>query len=183
MKTDTASKSERFTWLEWGKHSHERGGGQGNEVRLGETEYLWLEKGLRSIGLFSKLTLRNLASILPYMRLYSHPKDAVLCREGELGDRFFLIYKGNVDILKARGIFEGSPIRLARLKAGDFLGEMALLFHQPRSATCVTAGPARIFELRYSDFDRVLKKHPEMLGKLRKVATTRMKQLTTLWSH
>jgi CRP-like cAMP-binding protein len=157
-------------------------GGPVGEIRLGEREYLWLEKGLRSIGLFSKLNLRNLASVLPYMRLYGHPRGAVLCREGEPGDRFFLIYKGRVDVRKERGIFDGQPTRIAQLKPGEFLGEMALLFQQPRSATCVTASEALIFELRYDDFERLLQRHPPMLKTLRRIAGARMRQLSTLWS-
>jgi CRP-like cAMP-binding protein len=157
--------------------------GEVMEVRLGEKEYLWLEKGLKSIGLFSKLTLRNLASILPYMRLYEHPKGAVLCREGEDGDRFFLIYKGRVEVRRERGLFEDHPVRLAVLGPGDFLGEMSLLFHQPRAATCRATANSLIFELRYDDFSRLLKKHRDMLTTLRAVAAARMRRLTTLWSH
>jgi CRP-like cAMP-binding protein len=155
-------------------------GSSAGEVRLGEDEYLWLEKGLRSIGLFSALNLRNLASVLPYMRLYAHPRGAVLCREGEPGDRFFLIYKGRVDVRKERGIFDGQPTKIAQLKPGEFLGEMALLFRQPRSATCITASEAMVFELRYDDFERLLKRHPPMLKTLRRIAGARMRKLSTL---
>ena len=151
------------------------------EVRLGEAEYLWLEKGLRSIGMFSSLTLKNMAAVLPYMRLYEYPKGTSLCREGEPGDRFFLIYKGTVDVTKEGGIFENAPAKLARLRPGDFFGEMALLFNQPRSATCTAASESRIFVLMYGDFKKLLKRNPDFLKRVRRVAKNRLRDLSKLW--
>ncbi|MFH1724802.1 MAG: cyclic nucleotide-binding domain-containing protein [Elusimicrobiota bacterium] len=178
-------KPVHFTWLDSGERSHRKPktATRGNEVRLDEKEYLWLEKGMRSLGLFAKLNLRNLATLLPYMRLFSFPKGSVVCREGDPGDSFFLIYRGGVDVTKSTGIFSGSPIRLARLQSGDFFGELALLLNQPRSATCVATKESRIFVLKYDDFRRILEKHPVVLRKVRKVGEQRMRQLTKAWAH
>jgi len=145
------------------------------ENRLGEKDYLWLETGLRAIGLFAELTLKNLATILPYIRLYRCPKGTLICREGDPGDRIYLIYKGKVDVLKATGIFEGTPFKLATLSSGKFFGEMSLLFRQPRAASCVAKAESLLFSLSFEDFERVVHKHKEILQHLRRVAVSRMK--------
>jgi hypothetical protein len=62
------------------------------------------------------------------------PAGTVLMREGEPGDRFFLIAQGRVRVET-----DGSAI--AELGAGDYVGEIALLMDAPRNAT-VTASTA-----------------------------------------
>jgi CRP-like cAMP-binding protein len=183
MSDKTEGTTARFTWLEWGKHTHPGREGAGGELRLGEREYLWLEKGLKGLGLFEKLDLRSLATLLPYMRLFAHPKGAELCREGEPGDRLFLIYRGEVEVLKNTGLFKEQPLKLAKLGAGEFFGEMALLFNEPRNATCRTTRPSLIFSLGYEDFHRVLKKHAAVRRRVKKVATERLKKLSKAWGH
>jgi CRP-like cAMP-binding protein len=99
-------------------------------VPMGEKEYRWLEKGLKRMGFFSKLDLKLLAGILPYMSLVEYARNKVICREGDPGDGFYLIYDGSVEVIK-----KGWDKPVAVLKPGEFFGEMALLFAQPRTAT------------------------------------------------
>ena len=46
-------------------------------------------------------------------------------------------------------------VDIATLMAGDFFGEMALLLHEKRNATCTAITPCVLFELHRKDFDRV----------------------------
>jgi CRP/FNR family transcriptional regulator, cyclic AMP receptor protein len=55
----------------------------------------------------------------------------ILVREGETGNRIFLIRSGEVRVWKG----EGDPVEIARLRAGDFFGEMCILETLPRAAT------------------------------------------------
>ena len=57
----------------------------------------------------------------------------VILREGETGNRFFVISQGTVRVCKYFG--EPHEAELARLGPGDFFGEMCILETLPRSAT------------------------------------------------
>ncbi len=58
---------------------------------------------------------------------------SVIVREGDVGNRFFLIGQGSVRVCKRFG--EPNEVELARLGPGDFFGEMCILETLPRSAT------------------------------------------------
>ena len=70
-----------------------------------------------------------------------YPAGAVLFREGDSGDAMYVIQTGSVEIRRLIGDQERV---LAVLPAGEFLGEMALLNHRPRSATAVVREPSRL---------------------------------------
>ncbi len=155
---------------------------KGRELRLRVADYVGLEKNLRRMDFFTGLTIKDRAMIMPYMRLFSYPKGSVIFREGTLGDRFYLIYKGAVDVFK-RGSGSGRvQVRLATLESGEFFGEMALLYRQRRSATCTVRGAAEIFHLTKDDFLRILRKSPSVLRKVRRTAEKRLKTLAQAWS-
>lgn len=139
---------------------------------MGEKEYLWLEKGLRKMGFFSKLSLKHLSGVLPYMVLVQYDKGSIVCSEGAPGDGFYLIYEGGVSVTK-----KGWDKPVASLKPGEFFGEMSLLFRQPRTATVRTTRPSRLFALHAQDFSRMLKKNPAVARTLRAVAEARRKEL------
>jgi CRP-like cAMP-binding protein len=136
-------------------------------------EIAWLEEGMRQVGFFSKLERAQLAEILPYMLMIRYAKGAVVCAEGEAGDALYLIYAGAVAVTKA-----GRTDPVARLEDGDFFGEMALLFGEPRSATVRTETETEVFCLAAEDFKRVIGRTPDMAEALRALAETRRRDLT-----
>lgn len=155
---------------------------KGRELRLRVADYVGLEKNLRSMDFFAGLTIKDRAMIMPYMRLFSYPKGSVIFREGAWGDRFYLIYKGAVDVFKRGSGARQGRVRLATLRPGEFFGEMALLYRQGRSATCTARGASEIFHLTKDDFLRILRKSPSVLRKVRRTAEKRLKTLAQAWS-
>ena len=65
------------------------------------------------------------------------PAGTLILREGEPGNRFFLIVSGSVKVCKAYGTREETL--LAVLKPKDFFGEMCVLETLPRADTVVAA--------------------------------------------
>src|SRR6266436_1747550 len=61
------------------------------------------------------------------------PAGGVIVREGETGNRFFLVAEGTVRV--CRGFGGPNEVELAKLEARDFFGEMCILETLPRSAT------------------------------------------------
>ena len=68
----------------------------------------------------------------------------VICRQGEIGDRMYVVQSGCADVVCENG---GTEIRIAELREGDVFGQMALFDRQPRSATVRANGIARVLTL------------------------------------
>jgi len=83
----------------------------------------------------------------------TYEKDEVIFREGDSGDKMYLIQSGAVEITKNLG---GEETVLAVLGPGEFFGEMALIDPQPRSATGKAVIASRLIQLtRKSILDRI----------------------------
>ena len=55
---------------------------------------------------------------------------------------------------------------LARLREGDFFGEISLITGRPRTASVKVRQAVELLRLQKADFDHILKIHPEMLSVL-----------------
>ena len=64
----------------------------------------------------------------------------VIARQGETGDRMYVIQSGQVEVTATAA--EGE-VRLSVLEVGDVFGEMALFTRTPRSATVRALGEVR----------------------------------------
>lgn len=79
---------------------------------------------------------------------------AALFRQGEVGDAAFLLVEGAVDVQVAVPGHEDR--RLARLEAGSILGEIALLLDEPRTASVISVGTARLWRLERAVLETAL---------------------------
>lgn len=93
-----------------------------------------------------------------------------LMREGESGDEFFVITAGVVRILIDD---MGTQKQVARLGRGAFLGEMAALMHEPRSATVVARGEVVCLRFDSALVSEVLNDTPKVREALVKLALKR----------
>jgi predicted MFS family arabinose efflux permease len=103
---------------------------------------LELLRNVPLLGWLPSVALDRLASKLRPLELAA---GAVLLREGEPGDRAYVIERGEVVVSLA-----GREV--GRLRAGDLVGEIALLRSVPRTATVVAASDVRLLALDRSEF-------------------------------
>ncbi len=67
------------------------------------------------------------------MRILTFPPGAVVIREGERSDRFFVIAKGEAVVMQRDG--SGAERTLNTLRPGDYFGEVGILSGETRNAT------------------------------------------------
>ncbi len=91
--------------------------------------------------------------------------------EGDLGDSFFIVLDGEVEVVKKNG--DGQDHVLAHLGPGKYFGEMALLQTRTRTATVRCSKPTRLLSLKQRDFGELVANLPELRASFEKVADER----------
>ena len=69
----------------------------------------------------------------------------------------YFVGKGLIEITR-----QGT--HLVTIGDGSFVGEIALLLDQPRSASAKSLGYSDLYQLNKDDFEHILLKHPKLLG-------------------
>jgi len=129
-----------------------------------------LADSLRRVPLFKECSSPTLEKIAGALEPISLGPGAVVFREGDPGDRFFLVAHGALAVGSGAG---GRTTTLARLGPGDFFGEIALLTGQPRTATVTTETDARLWALTAEQFQHVLQSEPQVAASVDAVARGR----------
>jgi cAMP-dependent protein kinase regulator len=95
----------------------------------------------RFFPLLSALGPTAFAQFTRTLRPLEVKEGEVVVTQGEAGDRFFIVARGEVRVIR-----EGSGTLLARLGPGGFFGEMAIVSAAPRAARVETADEAVLLE-------------------------------------
>jgi len=114
---------------------------------------------LGKVPLFSGLSPRQLRRLADLTREVRFQKGSLIIQAGQPGQAFFVMVDGEARVTKDPS---GGGRTLARLKAGDFFGEFALLDGGPRTASVVAETPVTAFRLGRGDFRRLLAKEPQV---------------------
>uniref|UniRef100_A0A672ZWB5 cGMP-dependent protein kinase n=1 Tax=Sphaeramia orbicularis TaxID=375764 RepID=A0A672ZWB5_9TELE len=91
---------------------------------------------LRSVSLLRELPEEKLAKIVDCLEVDYFEKGEYIIREGEEGDTFFIIAKGEVVVTQSTEGFT-EPREIKTLTVGDYFGEKALISEDVRSANII----------------------------------------------
>ncbi|HSF60476.1 MAG TPA: MFS transporter [Gaiellaceae bacterium] len=122
---------------------------------------------LTSVPIFAPLpgmTLEHLAGRLVPLRL---DPDTVIVREGDAGDRFYMVVEGVVEVSEY-----GRPI--AELGAGGYFGEIALIRDVARTATVSAKTPVVLYALDREDFLAAVTSHEPSAEAAEEVVSARL---------
>jgi CRP-like cAMP-binding protein len=95
------------------------------------------------------------------------PGDQVI-RAGSPGRDMYFVSRGSVEVIGQ----DGTP--LAQLNAGDFFGEMALIYETPRAASVRALDYCHLYRLEHQRFAAVLGAYPEIAEQIRSRAAERL---------
>ncbi|MCW2632564.1 MAG: dctB [Pseudonocardia sp.] len=112
-----------------------------------------MTESLRQVELFADLGDDELARIGSLTKQVRLAAGEVLFHEGEWADHAFVVTDGEVEILKTS---ERREVLLAVRGANDVIGEMALVEHQPRSATVRARTAAGLVSIPKAALDDLL---------------------------
>ncbi len=125
---------------------------------------LTLLRGVTILAPLGEATLETLAARLERAR-FARGQDVM--RQGEPGDRFYVIETGEVEVLQ-----DGT--RLRTQGPGDSFGEIALLRDTPRTATVRALGELQLLTLGREDFIPAVTGHAESAAEAESVIAARL---------
>jgi CRP-like cAMP-binding protein len=106
---------------------------------------------LARVGLFASLPGETLAKLADRMQRDEVAAGTVLVREGEPGDRFYVLLAG------IASVSQSSLGDRQALRAGEFFGEVALAMRVPRTATVTAMTPCVVASCDAATFDELLR--------------------------
>lgn len=127
----------------------------------------------RRVPLFAALSPSDLKQVAAIAQEESFSDGVTLASEGEAGDVMFIILSGEVRVVTTRNQKE---VEIARRKAGEYVGEMALISKEPRSATLTSVGNVRALSIDQKSFESLLRDRPDVSLAVIQVLCERLKE-------
>ncbi len=131
------------------------------EIPLGQPKRMGqaAQRALAATPLFAGLPHHTLAALVENLTIVSLEAGIALFKEGDPGDALYVIVEGEVSVQA-----EGPPlVEMARLGPGAFIGEVALMTDQPRSATVTATEPSELLRIDRTTLSTVLAEHGDVL--------------------
>eukprot|EP01108_Squamamoeba_japonica_P004243 TRINITY_DN3384_c0_g1_i1.p1 TRINITY_DN3384_c0_g1~~TRINITY_DN3384_c0_g1_i1.p1 ORF type:complete len:321 (-),score=176.88 TRINITY_DN3384_c0_g1_i1:40-1002(-) len=108
---------------------------------------------LEKVPILQHLTKYERITVADALESFHFVDGEVIVRQGEPGDKFYIIVSGEV---RCDQTSQGDTKEVARLGPAAYFGEIALLTDRPRAATVVAVGDVKCVGLDRDRFNRVL---------------------------
>jgi len=106
---------------------------------------------LSRVALLAGLPGETLARLAKRMDRQEVGPGATIVREGEPGDRFYVVFAGMLSVTS------GALGPRSVLRPGDYFGEVAVTMDMPRTATVAAITPAVVASCDRATFDEILR--------------------------
>lgn len=124
-------------------------------------------KALRAVDMFAPLPLATIENVSRRVDAIEVHAGETVIREGEYGDRFYVVAEGLLDVSCDRGVYP--PVGI-----GDVFGEIALLQDVPRTATVTARDDCLLYALDRESFLCAVSSHMSAANAARGVASERL---------
>ncbi|EFJ48665.1 hypothetical protein VOLCADRAFT_31307, partial [Volvox carteri f. nagariensis] len=109
-----------------------------------------LDTALKKVPLLSALDNNTRSTLANALRSVTFKTGEDVIRQGDIGDRFYIVERGELGVFKDRQ----GPIKT--YGAGAYFGELALLRNEPRAATVRAATDVSLLELDRGNFHELM---------------------------
>jgi CRP/FNR family transcriptional regulator, cyclic AMP receptor protein len=133
-----------------------------------------VENVLAQAPLFAALDAESAAMLEATLTTRTLARGHVVFREGDEGDRLFVVLEGKVKISRAAA--DGRENLLAVLGAGEMFGELSLFDPGPRTATVTTVTEAVLASLDHDDLRPLLLERPGVAVQLLRALAQRLRR-------
>jgi CRP-like cAMP-binding protein len=132
--------------------------------------YSTLEKTIfmKGVDLFRDISGEEVSHVAQIAEEREFGSEQIIFEEGDAGDSMFIIVDGAVRIHKG-------DKEIAVLHKGKFIGEMALLDQEPRSASVTTTEETTLLEINGEDFYDLMASRMEIMQGIVKILTQRLR--------
>jgi len=127
----------------------------------------------KRVPLFANLSPSDIKQVAAIAEEVSFSNDDIIVRQGEVGDVMFIIASGEVRVIASK---DNKEVELARRKVGDFIGEMALISKEPRSASVAAVGNVHTLCINQKSFESLLRDRPDASLAVIQVLCERLKE-------
>ena len=86
----------------------------------------------------------------------SYPADSVIIQQGDIGDRFYVVKSGTVEV-RRRPEGAEEETRIGQPSRGEYFGEIALLMKVPRTASVIAETDIELLSLDDVSFEEMVK--------------------------
>ena len=133
--------------------------------------YSTLEKTIfmKGVDLFRDISGEEVSHVAQIAEEIEYGSEQTIFDEGDVGDSMFIIVDGAVRIHKG-------DKELAVLSEGKFVGEMALLDQEPRSASVTSTEETTLLEINGEDFYDLMASRMEIMQGIVKILTQRLRE-------
>ena len=132
---------------------------------------------LVDIPLFQGFSDRQINLLTPLFQAYACPEDTAIFEQGNKADYLYMILHGTVEVRYKP--YDGPPIVLTRLKAGDVVGWSAVIGSPVYTSGARSTSPVEALRIRGRDLEWLCREHPNtgstILDRLAQVVSLRWK--------
>jgi len=157
--------------IKWGKRTQDIYMHQETEDQEPKPQEITPLKSLQEVEVFDCFSEQDLNYLSQKVKIKPYKAEQKIIKQGDRGDSLFVIMEGIVGV--NINLEDGQQLEVARMGAGKFFGEMALLTGEPRTADIVAINDSILLEITKSDITPMMRAQPELSRHLSEILTQR----------
>ncbi len=123
------------------------------------------ESQLRRCPLFNHLKPNEIKKIALLGDIREYARGDYILKQGDQGDDLLVVLKGSFKVVRGEPA-SGKEIELARMHAGDIIGEMSFFSKKERSASAIALEPTEVLSINSARLGRVQKRDPKIASQV-----------------